>query len=282
MVTALATGNTEIIIQIAEGTNYFASGAVVDVETFVIKPLNQCTPEEILDAVKSEKAVDAWQTGDKTSPITLSGQIGAALTLNNFEICARILGFNHNSQLESGGKSSVHFALDVSVDGVDVAFCDSNFDSASASGVEYFQHNTKFGSNAGGWVESNIRTKILADIFNALPQDWQDIISPCTKYTGNAEFTQDNLFLLSEFEIFGRQDYANDAEQNFNLQYDYFKNGNDTIHFKHAEISTPCYWWLRTPQESNTTSFCRVDVDGAETTFNALYSLGIVPCFVVS
>ena len=282
LVTALATGNTEIIIQIAEGTNYFASGAVVDVETFVIKPLSQCTPEEILDAVKSEKAVDAWQTGDKTSPITLSGQIGAALTLNNFEICARILGFNHNSQLESGGKSSVHFALDVTVDGVDVAFCDSNFDSASASGTEYFQHNTKFGSNAGGWTESNIRTKILADIFNALPQDWQDIISPCTKYTGNAEFTQDNLFLLSEFEIFGRQDYANDAEQNFNLQYDYFKNGNDTIHFKHAEISTPCYWWLRTPQESNTTSFCRVDVDGAETTFNALYSLGIVPCFVVS
>lgn len=81
LVTALATGNTEIIIQIAKGTNYFASGAVVDVETLVIKPLNQCTPEEILDAFKSEKAVDAWQTGDKTSLITLSGQIGAALTL---------------------------------------------------------------------------------------------------------------------------------------------------------------------------------------------------------
>lgn len=75
MVTALATGNTEIIIEIAEGTNYFASGAVVDVETFVIKPLNLCTPEEILDAVKSEKAVDAWQAGDKTSPIILNGQI---------------------------------------------------------------------------------------------------------------------------------------------------------------------------------------------------------------
>ena len=120
---------------------------------------------------------------------------------------------------------------------------------------------------------SNIRTKILADIFNALPQDWQNIISPCTKYTGNAEITQDNLVLLSEFEVFGRQDYSNDAEQNFNLQYDYFKNGNEKIHCKHAEISTPCYWWLRTPQASNTTSFCRVDVDGAETTFNIRWEL---------
>lgn len=90
------------------------------------------------------------------------------MTLDNFQICANILGFNHNAQLESDGKSSVHFALDVTVDGVNIALCDANFDSASASGVDYFQHNTKFGGNSGGWTESNIRTKILADIFNAL------------------------------------------------------------------------------------------------------------------
>ena len=279
-VTAVATGHTEIIIQFAEGTNYFSDGTIVEVETSIIKPLNQCTPIEILDAVKSEKAVDAWKIGDKTASIILNGDIGAALTLNNFEICARIIGFNHNSQLETGGKSSVHFALDLTVDGKNVALCDSNFDSASASGVEYFQHNLKNGTNTGGWTESNIRTKILADIFNALPQDWQEIISVCTKYTGN-NATQDKMFLLSEFEIFGRQDYADDTEQNFQAQYDYFKAGNDTIHYKHNETSTPCYWWLRTPQANNDTSFCRVDVSGDENTYNALYSLGVVPCFVV-
>ena len=127
MVTAVSTGNTEIIIQIAEGKNYLSGGALVDVETFVIKPLKFCTPAEILDAVKSEKAVHAWQLGDNTAPISLTGDIGAALTLNNFKICARIIGFNHNSQLESGGKSSVHFALDVSIDGKNIALCDSNF-----------------------------------------------------------------------------------------------------------------------------------------------------------
>ena len=290
LVTAISTGNTEIIIQIAEGTNYLSGGAVIDVETFVIKPLNQCTPAEILDAVKSEKAVHAWQVGDKTAPIFLNGEIGAALTLNNFEICARILGFNHNAQLESGGKSSVHFALDVTAAGVDIALCDSNFDSASSSGVEYFQHNLRLGANAGGWLESNIRTKILADIFDALPQDWQEIISPCTKFTNNAgggfnvesqiSATQDKLFLLSEFEVFGIQDYAAEVEQNFQLQYEYFKTGNEKIHFK-QDISEPCYWWLRTPQFSNDTSFCRVDVAGVENTYNALYSQGIVPCFAV-
>lgn len=284
MVTALSSGNTEIIIEIAEGTNYLAGGAVVDVATFVIKPLNFCTPAEILEAVQSEKAINAWNIGDKTKIISLTGQIGAAWTLNNFEICARILGFNHNSQLESGGKSSVHFALDVTADGVDVAFCDNNFDSASANGVEYFQHSLIFGTNEGGRTESNVRTKILADIFNSLPQEWQEIISTCTKYTGAENLvtaTQDKLFLLSELEVFGRKDYANDSEQNFQLQYDYFKNGNETIHYKHAAISEPCYWWLRTPQFDNATSFCRVDVTGIENTYNSLYSQGVVPCFIV-
>ena len=284
-VTALATGQTKIFVDIAKGTNYFGGSAEVDVETFVIKPLNQCTPAEILDAVKTGKAPAAWNIGDKTAEISLSGNIGAALTLNDFKICAKIIGFNHNSTLENNGNSSVHFALDVSADGENIAFCDSNFDSASASGVEFFQHNTKFGSNAGGWSESNIRKKILPDIFNALPQDWKEIISNCTKYTGvddSVTATNDKLFLMSEFEIFGRQDYSNETEQNFQLQYEFFKAGNDKIHFKHDNISAPCYWWLRTPQISNDTSFCRVDISGDENTYNALYSLGIVPCFVVS
>ena len=281
LVDAISTGNTEIIIQIAEGTNYFSDGAVIDVETFVIKPLNQCTPAEILDAVKSEKAVDAWNIGDKTSSFFLNGNIGANLSLENFEICARVIGFNHNSNFESGGKSSVHFALDVSKDGKNIAFCDSNYNSASADGVVHFQHNLRNGSNAGGWIESNIRTKILADIFNALPEDWQNIIAICTKYT-DSTLTQDKLFLLAEFEVFGRQDYSNSTEQNFQLQYDYFKAGNSTVHYKHDETSTACFWWLRTPQADNDTSFCRVDVSGVENSYNALYSLGIVPCFAVS
>lgn len=285
IVTAISTGSTSILIDIAEGTNYLAGSVEIDVETFVIKPLNQCTPAEILDAVISEKAIHAWNIGDKTAPIVLNGDIGAALSLSNFEICARVIGFNHNSTLETGGKPSVHFALDVAANGKNIALCDANFDSASASGVSYFQHNSKFGSNSGGWLESNIRTNILPDIFNALPQDWQNIISPCTKYTGNGEnisSTQDNLFLLAEFEIFGRQDYSNDTEQNFQAQYEFFKSGNDSVHYRHDDTSTACFWWLRTPQFSNDTSFCRVDTSGVETTFNALYSLGVVPCFAVS
>lgn len=283
-ITALTSGNTKIFIDIAEGTNYLSGTSEVDVQTFVIKPLNQCSPAEILDAVKSEKAIHAWNVGDKTSPISLNGVIGAALTLNNFEVCARILGFNHNATLETDGNSSVHFALDITADGFNIAFCDSNFDSASASGVDYFQHNTKFGSNSGGWAESNIRTNILPAIFNALPDEWKNIISPCTKYTANGDnvsATNDNLFLLSEFEVFGRLDYALDAEQNFQAQYDFFRFGNDKIHFRHDDLSAAAFWWLRTPQFSNDTSFCRVDTAGVETSYNALYSLGIVPCFVV-
>lgn len=290
MVTAIASGATTISINVAEGANYLATSTTFNVETFIIKPLDQCTPAEILEAAQSGNAPTAWNVGDKTVEIPLNGQIGDALTLADFKICARIIGMNHNKKLESGNKSSVHFALDVTADGKGIAFVDSNYDKASASGVKYFQHNLKFGTNAGGWLESNIRQNILNDFLAALPQEWRDIISPCTKYTdnvggggtGNVTATRYKLFLLSEWEVFGDQSYANLAEQNFQAQYEFFANGNSTIRHLHNEPETACYWWLRTPQSTNDTSFARVDVSGVENTYNALYSQEIIPCFMVS
>ena len=70
-------------------------------------------------------------------------------------------------------------------------------------------------------------------------------------------------------------------ESELRAEIDAFQSGNDKIHFKHNDNAAPCYWWLRSPQCSNNTSFCRVDISGDENTFNALYSFGVVPCFAV-
>lgn len=68
-----------------------------------------------------------------------------------------------------------------------------------------------------------LRLRTARNIFNALPEDWKNIISPCTKYTFNSEnvtATVDKIFLLSEYEIFGKNSYANSstAIQKFFIQ----------------------------------------------------------------
>lgn len=282
-VTAVATGNATVKIDVAESKNYTAATMFLPVETYVIKALEQCTPAEIVDALDSGKAQNAWDAGDITVPITLNGKIGDSTTLENVQLCAMLIGLNHNTEFESVGKFSAHFVL-----GVNTALTDENYGEASASGVKYFQHNTSVATNEGGWQESNLRS-ICDDIFNALPDEWKAVITPCTKYTdnvgggsddsGNVTDTVDKIFLLSEFEVFGKKSYANSAEQNFQAQYDYFKNGNSKIRYKD---STACHWWLRSPQASNNTSFARVNPSGTVGSFNARYSQGIVPAFMVT
>ena len=122
---------------------------------------------------------------------------------------------------------------------------------------------------------------ICENIFDALPEDWKNIISPCTKYTFNSEnvtATVDKIFLLSEYEVFGKNSYANSAEQNFQAQYEFFENGNSKIFYSGENA---VHWWLRTPQISNETSFCRVNSEGALNTYNARFSQGVVPAFMI-
>lgn len=288
-VNAVSTGNATITINVAESKNYLSASVTLPVETFVIKPLAECTPDEIVEAIQSGKAANAWDAGDFTAPITLNGKIGDALTLENLQLRALLIGLNHNSELESDSKFSAHFLLGTTIDGENFTLIDSNYDRASISGVKYFQHNLIDGSNVGGWANSNLRKNICADIFNALPTDWQNIIFPCAKYTDNTggsvddssfvTATTDNVFLLAEYEVFGKKYYANSSEQNFQTQYDYFKNGNSKIFYKD---STACHWWLRSAQVSNSTSFCRVNDEGGINTYNARFSQGITPAFMIS
>ena len=93
-ISAVATGKTTISINVAEGKNYSSASVIIPVETFVIKPLAECTPEEIVEAIQSGKAANAWDVGDLTAPITLNGKIGDALTLENFQFRAMLIGLN--------------------------------------------------------------------------------------------------------------------------------------------------------------------------------------------
>ena len=123
----------------------------------------------------------------------------------------------------------------------------------------------------------------------ALPSDLRAVMQPVTKYTdntgnasnssGNVTTTTDYLFDLSEFEVFGTKSYANQYEQNYQAQYDYYKAGNTKIANNHTAVTTAVWWGLRSPCCIDADSFGVVWADGGNIYGNASSSGGLRPGF---
>ena len=123
----------------------------------------------------------------------------------------------------------------------------------------------------------------------ALPSDLRAVMQPVTKYTdntgnssnssGNVTTTTDYLFDLSEFEVFGARSYANQYEQNYQLQYDYYKAGNTKIANNHTAVTTAVWWGLRSPSYGNGSYFVVVWTGGNGGNGSAYNSGGLRPGF---
>lgn len=105
---------------------------------------------------------------------------------------------------------------------------------------EYEMNETA--SNEGGWGKSKMKNKYMQRFFKLLPEQLQNVIKTVKKTTAG-QITSDKLFLLSESEATGKNDYSYSGE---GKQYEYFKKNNK-----------PEYWnWLRSPTTSTGTIFC--------------------------
>ena len=137
-----------------------------------------------------------------------------------------------------------------------------------------------------------MRKTICPAFLSALPADWQNVIVACTKYSDNrgggsntasyVTATQDKIWLLSEFEVHGSRSWANSAEQNYQKQYDYYKNGNSKVKYKHNATGTACFWWLRSVGAAPSYPFCSVHTDGSANYSYAYWSYGFAPGFKVA
>lgn len=239
---------------------------------------------DIQAAVKAGLASSYWEVGDSKA-VTLNGGVGN-LTFNNETYYVFILGFNHNATYE--GNNTIHMSFAKTADGKDIAFCDGQYNTGGSSAG--FRMNTN-NTNSGGWSGSYMRNNICSAFFNLLPTDLKNVIADCTKYTNNTgnnndpsavTATQDKVWLLAEFEVFGTRSYANNYEQNYQNQYDYYKNGNSKVRYKHNGTSTACFWWLRSAYCSISYAFCIVWTGGAATGDGARYSYGFAPGFKIS
>ena len=298
-VTAKATGSATITVNVGADTNYTApsSKTFTVAVTLVSKTLSSNSWAVIKAVSDAGQGANYWSVG-ATKSVTINGKVGAT-TISSLKVDAFIIGFNHNSGKE--GSNRIHFLLG-KISGKFVGLVDSSYGSTtSTSGA--FTMNTS-NTNSGGWGSSQMRSKVLGSassptsptantLLAALPADLRAVMKSCTKYTdnkgggntaSNVSSTTDYLFLLSEYEVFATHQYCNDAEPNYQAQYDYFKAGNSKVANKHSATGTAAVWWLRSPYYYGVTNgyyFCAVSSSGSLDFSYAGYAYGVVPGFVV-
>lgn len=183
-------------------------------------------------------------------------KVGDSKTVNiggtNYEV--QIIGFNHDDKV-SGGKAAYSFQL------VDC--------------LNQTQQMNTSNTNTGGWNGSAMRGR-MSTYKSQLPAALRNVIKTVKKKSGTGggsssgtQQTNDDLFLLSEIEIFGTTTYSVAGE---GTQYEWYKAGNSRIKKVNGSAN---YWWERSPYSGNTNGFCIVGSSGSASYNSAGNSYGV-------
>lgn len=183
-------------------------------------------------------------------------KVGDSKTVNiggtNYEV--QIIGFNHDDKV-SGGKAAYSFQL------VDC--------------LNQTQQMNTSNTNTGGWNGSAMRGR-MSTYKSQLPAALRNVIKTVKKKSGTGggsssgtQQTNDDLFLLSEIEIFGTTTYSVAGE---GTQYEWYKAGNSRIKKVNGSAN---YWWERSPYSGNANYFCYVGSSGNASCNNANGSYGV-------
>ena len=254
---------------------------------FVDATLNNNDWETIKQVADASAGENYWAVGD-CKQITMNGKVSDSLTLSSYSTYVYIIGFNHNSSVEGTGIAFGGFKTAAS-GGDDVALCDSAYPNGKTSGQWFNMNNSP--TNTGGWASCRMRSTTLPLVKSALPSELTSVIKTTTIYSDNTgggsdtasyvTATQDELYLLAEFEIFGARAYANSAERNHQQQYAYYVAGNSKIKYRHDSTATAVDWWERSVCAETETLFCRVYNDGTSVGNYARFSRGLAAAFKV-
>lgn len=244
-------------------------------------PLADMSWADISKVAKAGKGAEYFKVGDSKA-VTVSGTVGSD-TISGTRYC-KIIGINHNKAIEGNG---IHFQFlwDGSGDGLAWDY------GHGTTGQGYMMNSNN--SNAGGWQYSYMRNTLCATFFACLPAELQTVIRECVKYTDNTggsgggdaskvTATRDKIWLLTYTEITGNEPASgNKAEAEFQTQYEYYAAGNSKFRYRVRSTSNLCNWWLRSPQVTTTTKYMAVNTYGSTSTYDANYSYGFAPCFMV-
>ena len=229
-----------------------------------------------------------FNVGDRKA-VTLHGTVGS-LSLNGTYYCY-IIGIDHNSAIEGTNRIHFQFGKTALSGGTDICFTDSGYGSGRYSGDWFNMNNAN--SSSGGWNSSLMKTVICSAFKSAMPSDLQAVLKATIKYSDNTgggsdtashvTATSEEVFLLSEFEVFGARTNANSAEQNYQAQYTYYSSGNPEVRlrYRHSATGSTAAWWLRSARMGDQYYFCIVSARGRTASDGAVRSLGFAPAFCV-
>ena len=138
-------------------------------------------------------------------------------------------------------------------------------------------------SNTGGFVASELYTYLQTNIWNSLPQEWRNVISPKKVLLENKSAAEStswdwksmNLWLLADIELFGYQSWSQRGYGSGNFkQYPLFRSERHLI--KKLIDGTPWWYWLLQPSTygDGTTRWCNCGDSGYSSYLNASISDG--------
>lgn len=142
-------------------------------------------------------------------------------------------------------------------------------------------------------TETCATNPVANTLMAALPADLRAVMKPMTIFTDNVGGTGnfnnsscvtasiDYLPLLSEFEVFGVNSYANQTEKNKQAQYAYFAAGNSKVNYKHVSTNTAANAALRSVYRAYADNFTYLSNNGAAAVGSAYMARGINPIFKV-
>ena len=255
--------------------------ATIDI-VFGAKELNDTSWAVIKQVSDANMGANFWAVGD-CKQITMNGKVSDGLTLTNYAAWVFIIGFNHNAEREGNGIAFQGFKT--TKNGTPVCLTDSGYSDNKASGTWFNMNNSN--TNRGGWQASLMRKNVMPLIKSAFPADLRAVIKQSTIFTepnhGDIALTatQDEVFLLAEYEVFGTHKNASSQEPNYLKQYSYYSAGNSRVKYRHNATSTAAYWWGRSPLSDYSDGFCSVNTAGSASDNYAGGSRGVSPCFKV-
>lgn len=248
-------------------------------------PLENFTWEQIDYISASGLGSTYFSVGDRKS-VYLSGTAGSLALNGTYDVY--IIGFDHNSSIEGMNKIHFQFGFTAGSGGVPICFVDSGYDNAKTSGSWFNMSNAS--GNSGGWESSRMRNIIIPTFKSCMPSELQNVLKIVTKYSDNTgggsdiasyvTATLDEIFLLSEYEVYGKRMNANSAEQNYQAQYAYYSAGNAKNRLRHNNTKLKAYWWLRSVDDGKT-AYLYVNDEYITSTGTSTYSRGFAPAFCV-
>lgn len=170
-----------------------------------------------------------------------------------------IIGKNHDDLADGTGKAPLTFQMHDCYDTT-------------------YQMNSS-NTNAGGWRDCQMRTQTMPALKALLPAEVQAGIRAVNKLTsaGNQNSsivtTSDELFLLSEIEIFGSTTYSFAGE---GTQYAYYQVGNSKVKNRAGSAD---YWWESSSNSGGAPAFCLVSPTGDYSATSPTASYGVPFCF---